>query len=271
MMKNKRNETIETQLQSALDQGANVWVIGDIHGFYQSFISLLEQLNLGTDDRVVLLGDLIDRGPNSYGVVHTARTNEQILSVKGNHEAMMAENFSLEQLKNPNIDMLVWINNGGNTTIRSYLDAFNNASTSSDRQLMEEQIQNDIKWIETIPLHIVLKKWRLIHAGYSPNLPLDEQTEEEYLWVRKEFHQAPEPVDPERTVVFGHTPTVSLPGHTEQSWGKVWQNEVCLSDTRPASIGLDTCLYHGKHGMPAVLTAFNLQDKRVVQQNRVEP
>lgn len=267
----KRNEAIEMQLQTALDDGANVWVIGDIHGFYQSFISLIDELNLGENDRVVLLGDLIDRGPNSYGVVHTARTNEQIFCVKGNHEAMMAENFSLEGLQDPNIDLLVWIKNGGDTTVRSYLNAFNNVLTQPDHQAMKKQIKDDNEWIETLPLHIVLKEWRLVHAGYKPNLPLDEQTEDEYLWIRKEFHEVLKPVDHQRTVVFGHTPTASLPGHGEQSWGKVWRSEVCLNNARPAAIGLDTCLYHAKQGMPAVLTAFNLQDGRVVQQNRVEP
>lgn len=267
----KRNEAIEMQLQTALDDGANVWVIGDIHGFYQSFISLIDELNLGGNDRVVLLGDLIDRGPNSYGVVHTARTNEQIFCVKGNHEAMMAENFSLEGLQDPNIDLLVWIKNGGDTTVLSYLNAFNNVLTQPDHQAMKKQIKDDNEWIETLPLHIVLKEWRLVHAGYKPNLPLDEQTEDEYLWIRKEFHEVLEPVDHQRTVVFGHTPTASLPGHGEQSWGKVWRSEVCLNNARPAAIGLDTCLYHAKQGMPAVLTAFNLQDGRVVQQSRVEP
>ena len=271
MMDYKRNEAIEMQLQTALDDGANVWVIGDIHGFYQSFISLIDELNLGENDRVVLLGDLIDRGPNSYGVVHTARTNEQIFCVKGNHEAMMAENFSLEGLQDPNIDLLVWIKNGGDTTVRSYLNAFNNVLTQPDHQAMKKQIKDDNEWIETLPLHIVLKEWRLVHAGYKPNLPLDEQTEDEYLWIRKEFHEVLEPVDHQRTVVFGHTPTASLPGHDEQSWGKVWRSEVCLNNARPAAIGLDTCLYHAKQGMPAVLTAFNLQDGRVVQQSRVEP
>ncbi len=271
MMDYKRNEAIEMQLQTALDDGANVWVIGDIHGFYQSFISLIDELNLGENDRVVLLGDLIDRGPNSYGVVHTARTNEQIFCVKGNHEAMMAENFSLEGLQDPNIDLLVWIKNGGDTTVRSYLNAFNNVLTQPDHQAMKKQIKDDNEWIETLPLHIVLKEWRLVHAGYKPNLPLDEQTEDEYLWIRKEFHEVLEPVDHQRTVVFGHTPTASLPGHGEQSWGKVWRSEVCLNNARPAAIGLDTCLYHAKQGMPAVLTAFNLQDGRVVQQSRVEP
>ena len=183
----------------------------------------------------------------------------------------MAKNFSLERLQNPDIDTLVWIKNGGDTTVRSYLDAFNNAAAEPDRQAMKNQIMEDNEWIETLPLHIVLKEWRLVHAGYKPCLPLDEQTEEEYLWIRKEFHQAEEPVDHQRTVVFGHTPTVSLPGHNEHSWGKVWRSEVCLNNARPAAIGLDTCLYHGKDGMPAVLTAFNLQDGRVVQQNRVEP
>ena len=270
-MTHLRNETIEIELETALERGDNVWIIGDIHGFYQSFISLLDQLKLGENDWVVLLGDLIDRGPNSFGVIHTVRNNSHFVSVKGNHEAMMAENFSLENLKNPNIDMLVWIKNGGNTTIRSYIDAAKNNLGELEEQTLDAHVRSDIKWIQGLPVHIVLNKWRLVHAGYDPKLPLEEQTEEEYLWIRREFHLTPNPVDEQRTVVFGHTPTVSLPGHSEISWGKVWRSELCLADKRPAAIGIDTCLYHGKQGMPAVLTAFNLQDERVVQQDRVEP
>ena len=269
-MKNLRNNGIEKDLQRALDDGNNVWVIGDIHGHYQSFVSLVDRLGLSENDKVVLLGDLIDRGPNSFGVIHTVRNNSNFVSVKGNHEAMMAENFSLEQLNNPDIDMMVWMNNGGTTTIRSYLDASKNNVGVLEGTTLEKYLQDDIEWIEDLPVHIVLDDWRLVHAGYDPELPLDEQTEEEYLWIRREFHQTQIPVDEKRTVIFGHTPTVSLPGHSEISWGHVWRSEVSLADGRPSAIGIDTCLYHGKHGMPAVLTAFNLQDERVIQQNRVE-
>ena len=214
-----RDRMAERSLQKALDDGHHVWVIGDVHGFNQTRLALMESLDLQPKDWVVFLGDLIDRGPNAFGVVHDVRTDAQMVSVKGNHEAMMAKNFSLERLQNPDIDTLVWIKNGGDTTVRSYLDAFNNAAAEPDRQAMKNQIMEDNEWIETLPLHIVLKEWRLVHAGYKPCLPLDEQTEEEYLWIRKEFHQAEEPVDIED--LFIRSCSVNYPVGVRTSVDKV--------------------------------------------------
>ena len=60
-----RDYGLEEELQNALERGANVWVIGDVHGYYNTLESLLKSLELKRDDVVVLLGDLIDRGPRS--------------------------------------------------------------------------------------------------------------------------------------------------------------------------------------------------------------
>ena len=68
-----RDYSLEKRLQEALDNGRNVWVIGDVHGFSQTLEELLESLKLEPDDFVVLLGDLIDRGPNSARVVEIVK------------------------------------------------------------------------------------------------------------------------------------------------------------------------------------------------------
>ena len=90
-MRGRRNKEIENELQSVLNDGGNVWVIGDIHGYADTFVALLGNLNLNSRDRVVLLGDLVDRGPRSCEVIRIARENEQIYSVLGNHEQMMLQ------------------------------------------------------------------------------------------------------------------------------------------------------------------------------------
>ena len=64
-----RDFQLEANLQGALDSGHNVWVIGDVHGFNLTLRELVEKLELVQGDFVVILGDLIDRGPNSFDVV----------------------------------------------------------------------------------------------------------------------------------------------------------------------------------------------------------
>ena len=93
-----RDYELELKLQAALDRGDNVWVIGDVHGFFQSMVELCESLDLSEGDWVVFLGDLIDRGRNGFGVVHEVMNNPGFTSVKGNHEDMMVQQFTMEKL-----------------------------------------------------------------------------------------------------------------------------------------------------------------------------
>jgi len=266
---NMRNKEIEIKLQKSLDSGRNVWVIGDVHGFNKSLRSLVGQLDLQTNDYVVLLGDLIDRGPNSYDVVQFAKSSKNIVSVKGNHEETMSRTLSLEGLELPDIDLVTWLYNGGLATVTSYIDAYTDETGEELTTQLDEIIKHDTRWMNQLPSQIILNDWRLVHAGYDPEIDLDNQTDSELLHIRKPFHIATKPIDANRTVMFGHTPTVSLPGHSKQSWGQVWYSSVLLKDGRPAAIGLDTCVFHNADA-PAVLTAYNLKDGSTIQQDRVE-
>ena len=58
----KRNYTIEKELQDCLNGGHNLWAIGDVHGYAETLNQLINRLNLQSEDRVVLLGDMVDRG-----------------------------------------------------------------------------------------------------------------------------------------------------------------------------------------------------------------
>ena len=78
-----RDIELEGKLQDALDAGHNVWVVGDVHGFYQTMVELCQRLALKENDWVVFLGDLIDRGPNSFGVVHHVMSEARMATVKG--------------------------------------------------------------------------------------------------------------------------------------------------------------------------------------------
>ena len=61
---------MEEELQRTLDEGSDVWVIGDVHGYFGTLEALIQRLDMGDKDAVVMLGDLIDRGPTSADVVN---------------------------------------------------------------------------------------------------------------------------------------------------------------------------------------------------------
>ena len=89
-----RDLSLEADLQSRIDDGHRVYVIGDVHGHLATFRALLHRLNLRKEDRIVCLGDMIDRGPNSAGVVKLIRSDERIICIKGNHEHMALQSIT---------------------------------------------------------------------------------------------------------------------------------------------------------------------------------
>ena len=263
-----RNKEMEKDLQKSLDDGASVWVIGDVHGFSVTFENLVDMLELSEKDRVVVLGDLIDRGPDSYNVVKAVQADSRIYSTKGNHEQMMVEGFIPKGISHK-LEANLWLRNGGIETAASYIRAFMNHSGEEDSVALEQEIINDKIWMNSLPSHIVLDKWRLVHAGYDPRTELGEQGEPEHLWIRTPFHNSTTAIDEQRCVVFGHTPTMLLFGDSDDSYGNIWYSDVRLEDGRAASIGIDTCLFH-KQQLPAWLSAINLQTMEIKQMPRVE-
>jgi hypothetical protein len=118
-------------------------------------------------------------------------------------------------------------------------------------------------WLDSLPHHIVLDEFRLVHAGYSPWAgDLDLQSTKTLMWIRGEFHNSITPVDDNRTVVFGHStmPSFGL------SQDEIWESETELKNSRAAAVGIDSCCYGGKDPQ---LTALNLQNGDVVKQKLV--
>lgn len=86
----------------------NIFIITDVHGCYKTLMALISQLP--NNAKIVLAGDLIDRGPSSKKVVDYAMENENISVTLGNHEAMAIDNFF----------KFIWLENGGRETLQSY-------------------------------------------------------------------------------------------------------------------------------------------------------
>ena len=108
MNQSHRDLILERTLQETLDKGNSVWIVGDIHGYFEEFQQLLVKLDLSDDDAVLCLGDLIDRGPDSQGVLSMVRDSKRIFSIKGNHEHIMSQALSRRGHRND-----FWINKIG--------------------------------------------------------------------------------------------------------------------------------------------------------------
>ena len=257
-----RDYELEVKLQNLIEEGGNVWVIGDVHGFFETLEILVHNLGLKDGDAVVLLGDLIDRGPASAQVVDYVRRKEGIYSIRGNHEQMMIQGFDRSSFfKDRSMDSRIWYLSGGNATEVSYLVFY------GEKTKAHEEASSDVKWMEKLPTEIVLEDWRLVHAGYDQNQDVDNQDEGDHMYARKQFFTSKHAIDKKRTILFGHTPTHKHLHKDASKAGEVWFSDVKLEDGRPMAIGMDTCLYHDLE-LPKVLSAFNLQTSEVIYQER---
>jgi serine/threonine protein phosphatase 1 len=168
--------------------------IGDIHGCFRALVTLAEAAEITPNDRLVTLGDYVDRGPNSYAVldwlIAQSKAGEMI-ALRGNHELMML------QAKSDPEKMADWLANGGDTTLASY-SVLGGAGSLVDVPeghwgFLEHAC---VDWYET-DLHF------FVHANAYPDMTLDEQPEYMLFW---EQFDDPLPHQSGKIMVCGHTP-----------------------------------------------------------------
>ena len=195
------------------------YAIGDIHGH-------LDKLRLAHDliaqDRarngesttpVIHLGDLIDRGPDSRGVIgllmQGQAAGEPWQVIKGNHDRMLLGFLADPHTPDPGLSRplpYTWKNIGGHTTLASYgVDVDESRPLDdihADAALAVPQSHQD--WIAALPLYHQRGDALFVHAGLRPGIALAEQSEEDLLWIRQPFHD--DLRDHGALVVHGHTP-----------------------------------------------------------------
>jgi len=240
-----RNFSLESRLQAALDDGRKVWAVGDVHGQADALRRLLLDMDLQPGDEVVLLGDLIDRGPDSHGVLVMARDFDHVHAIQGNHEGMMLATYTSSDAS----DRWHWTGNGGDAALSSMP-----GDTPSER---DRAASRWVPFLQGLPTEIVLDRHRMVHAGYDWRRPLDQQTDEDRTWSRTIVH-AKEPVDPQRQVLVGHTPTQMLDGYGLSDPKGAYRSRVLLPDGRPSLIMLDTGAAYGRRLKGSSLTAMEL-------------
>lgn len=197
---------------SSVPEGVRIYAIGDIHGRADLLAPMLSQIEIDialhpiSRPIVVFLGDYIDRGPSSKTVLDLLTENDfafETVFLKGNHEA-----FLLRFLDNSEI-LDDWRQCGGLETLISFgikppinpapheraqlARGLSNALTATHRQFLEE-----------LKPTFVCGDFVFVHAGLRPLVPIQDQEEDDLLWIRDDFLNWAK--DFEKIVVHGHTP-----------------------------------------------------------------
>jgi serine/threonine protein phosphatase 1 len=194
----------------AVPPGRRYYAVGDIHGRLDLFEAMIGAIEgeiasaPGLDHRIILLGDLVDRGPDSAGVVARAQRWQQTRNVRilaGNHEEMFLSAFQKpEALRH-------FLKYGGRETVLSYgmsaRDLFDLPLEEIFARLPRYVPQDVRDYIASFETMIRAGDYVFVHAGIDPSRPLGEQKRSDLLWIRERFLNHEGPL--EKVVVHGHT------------------------------------------------------------------
>jgi serine/threonine protein phosphatase 1 len=206
----------KAQRKPSLPEGVRIYAIGDVHGrsdlLQQLFTVIDNDLARSAPDQAiqVFLGDYVDRGPDSRGVLDLLidrRRRHETVFLKGNHEA-----FLLDVLQDAS-KLQDWRNYGGLTTLMSYgVQPSMKPTAEEQTKLIDALIRvmptEHVEFLRDLPLSFSCGDFFFAHAGVRPGLSLERQTEADLLWIRDEFLNSED--DFGKFVVHGHTP-VAVP------------------------------------------------------------
>ena len=203
----------------AVPAGQRIYAIGDIHGRLDLLDELLQMIRRDNEMRaplerctLIFLGDYIDRGAESRGVIERLLTGIpdgfERICLKGNHE-----DFLLRSLSDPDIVPL-WMVNGGVATLASY-GVIRSDQPGIPRRApylgpaLENALPPDhLEFFWQLPIMVTFGDYLFVHAGVKPGVPLDEQDDYDCLFIREPFLNARGWFG--KMIVHGHTP-VSKP------------------------------------------------------------
>ena len=204
-----------------------VIAMGDWHGHYKKVQEVLDKANFNENDILICLGDYTDRGNENIACMEKVielNTLPNVITLMGNHEWMLIDHFEycakkvlgkdittkdiddidntvlltiVDKMKTTDTYSQVYLPNGGNTTL---------AEVNKDTfEVFKEYLQLIDTFRVKFRLSFNDKKYKFlfVHAGINPFRKMDEQTMEDYIWVREQFFNN---YHGDTTVVIGHTP-----------------------------------------------------------------
>jgi serine/threonine protein phosphatase 1 len=224
------------------------YVMADIHGEYEMFMEILDQINLKETDTLYVIGDILDRGPHPIKTLLKLMEMQNAICLVGNHELMALECLeflcreiteeSIESLDKETVDNLItWQMNGSVTTT----DEFHKL----DKETREEIIEYIRDFLIYEEIKVNGKKYLLVHAGlgnYSPERDIEDYSLQELVWNRADYDTQ---YFEDTYVITGHTPTQAIEGAIP---GSIYRNNnhiaidcgSCFPGGRLAALCLDT-------------------------------
>lgn len=172
-------------------ESERAFIIGDIHGCLGMLNRLMDMIDWRPDrDRLIFLGDYIDRGTDSKGVVDFVsvllKKSPFVQCLLGNHESGFLDFLSGGDIK-------TFLINGGETTLKSY---------QRDGEILIPP--DHISFYQSLRPWIELEDYYIVHAGFRPGVEIDDQSLEDLIWIREPFIYSD--YDFGKRVIFGHTP-----------------------------------------------------------------
>ena len=195
---------------ASVPDGERYYVVGDIHGRLDLFNALLDAIAVedgelpAADTSVVLLGDLVDRGPESAGVVERAIAlsgERKVRLIAGNHEEMFLESFEETDI------LRHFIRHGGRETILSYglgKKKYNKLTMAELQQEMDKLVpQAHRDYLAGFEDMVIAGDYAFVHAGVDPSRSLDQQRRSDLRWIRERFLRHTDAFS--HVIVHGHT------------------------------------------------------------------
>lgn len=197
---------------------SSILAVPDIHGHRAELerVLRLADAQRGADARIVFLGDLIDRGPDSRGVIDMLidgiAGGRDWIVLRGNHDQLFLDFLADAQTRVPGLRRgSGWLggNIGGMETLRSY-GALESAERGDWPAVARAVPEAHRRFLNSLPFCFETEAQFFVHAGIRPGVPLAAQDPEDMLWIRGAFHA--DTRDHGKLIVHGHTP-IDAPTH----------------------------------------------------------
>jgi len=169
-----------------------LFAIGDIHGCFNTFRTLLEQkIQIREGDKIILLGDYIDRGTQSREVIDyiidLKEKGFDIVPLLGNHEAMLLDAYKNEEFTS------IWIQNGGSETLKSF-----------DITSLKDIEPKHIEFFKGLDYYFAFEEYLFVHAGFNDSDSNPFADKYSMIWVCKQTYENPLLMN--KIIIHGHRP-----------------------------------------------------------------
>lgn len=195
-----------------------IYAIGDVHGEIDLLEKLLKEIESdapsGEENTLVFIGDYVDRGPDSRGVIERLMrgiSGFETICLKGNHEKIFVDfvTYPHDRLAS------TWFRdmNGGRETVASYcIDADDVIDALEDPDRVDDLLgpipTEHIAWMDDLPVSYQRDGLFFVHAGVRPGVSLEYQSEDDMMWIRDRFLKSRK--DHGALIIHGHTPKRSV-------------------------------------------------------------